>query len=215
MKKSFIIETQHCQRNWDTTQQIPKDHIDLLDASVRYCPSKQNYAFYNAKFITNRKLIEQIHDTTNPNGNGGFGVITDPTQPLTPENTTFYTNPQTLANLLIIFNYNIPYAKQKSLKDKFGHFDYPFKRDADMAIGIALGYLFFIANSLGYKTGGNACWDVDDLRSLLNEDPNYDPAVMIGIGYPDDDRNPREHHTDPSFTFPAKPKEEIQIEYYT
>ena len=215
MDINFIKSTQHCQRNWDTSRQIPQDHIDLLEAAARYCPSKQNYAFYNVKFITDRELIEQIHDITNPGGNRGFGVLTDPTQPISPDNMTFYTNPQTLANLLVVFGYNVPYAKQESLKDRVGHFEYPFKRDADMAVGIALGYLFFVANSLGYKTGGNACFDVDALRTLLIEDSSYDPAVMIGIGYADDNRDPREHHTDPTFTFPAKPKEEIEIEYYT
>ena len=39
------------------------------------------------------------------------------------------------------------------------------------------------------------------------------PAVMLGIGFPDENRNSREHHTDPTFTFPQKPKEQIEIEF--
>jgi len=213
MQKSFITSTQYCQRNWDITKTIPQEHIDIFADAARYCPSKQNYAFYGLKFITNRNVIEQIHNITNPNGNGGFGVLTDPTKPISPDNMTFYTNPQTLANLLIIYNYRIPYAKQKNLKDKFKHYNYPFQRDGDIAIGISLGYLFYIANSLGYKTGGNACWDYELLIDILEEDQNYKPAAMLGIGFPDENRNSREHHTDPTFTFPQKPKEQIEIEF--
>ena len=213
MKKSFIESTQHCQRNWDVSKSIPKDHIDIFADAARHCPSKQNYGFYGLKFITDRSIIEQIHDITNPNGNQGFGVPIDPTLPIGPNNMKFYTNPQTLANLLIVYDYRIPYAKQKSVKDQFGHYDYPFQRDGDMAIGISLGYLFYIANSLGYKTGGNACWDANLLRNILGESSDYSPAVMIGIGFPDEDKDSREHHTDPTFLFPKKLKEEIEIEF--
>jgi nitroreductase len=213
MRKSFITSTQHCQRNWDVSKSIPKDHIDIFADAARYCPSKQNYGFYGLKFITDRSIIEQIHDITNPNGNLGFGVPIDPTLPIGLNNMKFYTNPQTLANLLIVYDYRIPYAKQKSVKDQFGHYDYPFQRDGDMAIGISLGYLFYIAKSLGYKTGANACWDGNLLRNILGEGSDYSPAVMLGIGFPNEDRNSREHHTDPTFTFPQKPKEEIGIEF--
>lgn len=213
MQKSFITSTQHCQRNWDVSRSISKEHIDIFADAARYCPSKQNYGFYGLKFITNRNVIEQIHNITNPNGNKGFGVPIDPALPIGPNNMKFYTNPQTLANLLIVYDYRIPYAKQKSVKDQFGHHDYPFQRDGDMAIGISLGYLFYIANSLGYKTGANACWDGNLLRDILGESSDYSPAVMLGIGFPNEDRNNREHHTDPTFTFPQKPKEEIGIEF--
>jgi nitroreductase len=215
MDKNFIESTQLCQRNWDVSKSIQQEHLDLFEAACRFCPSKQNYSFYNIKFITDRGIIEQIHEITNPNGNGGFGVPIDPLKSINEENVKFYTNPQTLANLLIIFGYSIPYEKQAELKDKFGHHNYPFKRDADMAIGIAMGYLFLIANSLGYKTGGNACYDTNELRNILVVKEDYMPAAMIGIGFADENRNPREHHTDPSFTFPHKPKEKIDIEYYT
>ena len=225
MNKDFITQTQYCQRNWDTTKSIPQEHIDFFSDVARLCPSKQNYAFYNLKFITDRNTIEQIHDATGANGKIhsdhipdhhltlGFGVRLDRTQPTGPGNIKSYTNPQTLANLLVVYGYSIPYEKQKSLKDKFGHFNYAFQRDADMAIGISLGYLYYVAHSLGYKTGGCACLTKPDVRDILNEDEDYLPAVMLGIGFPDENRNSREHHTDPTFTFPQKPKEEIKIEF--
>lgn len=212
MRKDFIISTQHCQRNWDLSKSIPKDHIDIFADAASHCPSKQNYKFYGLKFITDRSIIEQIHNITNPNGNKGFGVPIDPTLPIGPDNMKFYTNPQTLANLLIVYDYKIPYEKQK-VKDQFGHYGYPFQRDADMAIGISLGYLFYIANSLGYKTGGCTCWSGSQVRDTLGESSDYSPAVMLGIGFPNEDRNSREHHTDPTFTFPQKPKEEIGVEF--
>ncbi len=206
--KNLIVESQYCQRNWDTSLSIPQDHLDLLEVAVRQCPSKQNYAFYKVKFITNRTMIEAVHNDSNPNGNGGFGVLDD------DGNTVFYTNPQTLANLLVVFGYSIPLQKQATIKNVFGHHDYPFKRDADMAIGIAMGSLMYHANALGYKTGGNACWG-PAINGILGEDDTFVTACMLGIGYPDPARNSREHHTDPTFTFPQRTKETIGFEVIT
>ena len=206
--KTLIAESQNCQRNWDTTSSIPQAHMDLLEVAARQCPSKQNYSFYGVKFITNRSIIEQIHNITNPNGNGGHGVPAD-----NEDGWTFYTNPQTLANLLIVFDYQVPFEKQETIKDYYGHENYPFQRDSDVAVGIAMGYLYFVAHSLGYKTGGNACWDSAQLRTILNEDDAYEPAVMLGIGNPDPSKDSREHHTDSTFTFTSRVKENINIEF--
>ena len=200
--KKLVIDSQKCQRNWDTTRVIPQEHIELFKVAATQCPSKQNYAFYNLKFVTDRNVIEKLHDNTNPENKFGFGM---------PDGK-FYTCPQSLANLVIVFGYSIPWAKQTD-KDKYGHKNYPFKRDADISIGIALGYLFYIANSLGYKTGGCNFKEMNESRLALNESKDYTPVTMLGIGYPDESKNLREHHTVPEFTFPHKEKEHIEIEF--
>ena len=41
-----VIKSQHTQRNWDLTKEIPKDDVKTLLHSVTNCPSKQNIAFY-------------------------------------------------------------------------------------------------------------------------------------------------------------------------
>ena len=43
---------------------ISKDDIDLIIHSVTNCPSKQNISFYKVHAITNRQVIENIHDNT-------------------------------------------------------------------------------------------------------------------------------------------------------
>ena len=41
-----VTRSQHCQRNFDLSKQIPEDDIDLIIHSVTNCPSKQNIAYY-------------------------------------------------------------------------------------------------------------------------------------------------------------------------
>ena len=52
-----IIRSQHCQRNWDLTKQIPQEDLDILETAVSQCPSKQNVAYYKAIFVTDREKI--------------------------------------------------------------------------------------------------------------------------------------------------------------
>ena len=64
--------------------------------AVTECPSKQNVGFYEAHFITNRDVIEAMHDTTKgfsypkDDGNGGLEM-------------GYQTNSQVLANLVVVF----------------------------------------------------------------------------------------------------------------
>ena len=88
--KKAILRSQHCQRNWDLTKQIPEADLDVLINAVTQCPSKQNIAFYKIHFVTNRSHIEKIHDATD-----GFTISYEPLK------TT--TNTQVLANLLVVF----------------------------------------------------------------------------------------------------------------
>ena len=92
-----VVRSQHTQRNWDLTKQIPKDDIKTLLHSVTNCPSKQNIAFYKVHFLQDRDVIEEIHKHTE-----GFSTKRKRGDPVGYE-----TNPQTLANLLVIFeNYD-------------------------------------------------------------------------------------------------------------
>ena len=86
-----IIKSQHCQRNWDLEKEIPDEDLQLLTTAGTQCPSKQNIAFYKLHFISNRDVIEKVHSHTS-----GFVVRYNPT-------VEYTTNPQTLANLLVVF----------------------------------------------------------------------------------------------------------------
>lgn len=209
--KKAIIKSQHCQRNWDLTKEMPKDDIDLLVHAVTNCPSKQNVAYYKVHFITNRDTIETIHDNTR-----GFAKnYTD-----TP--IVYETNSQTLANLLIVFescdindrlhtdkvvrndeiqailqNKELTEGQQSSLA-----------RDQHMAVGIAAGYVNVVASILGYSTGCCACFDEKAVGDILNTTGKV--LLMMGVGFSNSDMN-RRIHQKTGFMFPTKPKQPIDV----
>lgn len=205
--KKAVIKSQHCQRNWDLNQQIPENDIELLEHAVTNCPSKQNVSFYDVYFITNRDIIEKIHNTTN-----GFLLNAD---------GEYTTNPQTLANLLIAFtdksldlseghrNTQLDAIKQNSASKK----DWDnLNRDTDMAIGIAAGYVNVIASMLGYSTGCCACFG-SDVKNILKTQNNV--KLLMGVGFPSSEKNRRIHHADDSIVFPTKKKQPIKVHKLT
>ena len=198
-----VIRSQHCQRNWDLDKVIPEEDMKLLETAVTECPSKQNFAFYKANFITDRETIEAIHKNTE-----GFGVLANPDEPYSPENMKWSTNSQTLANLLVVLEYVEPTEAHKWRDEAFGD---PWKRDADMAIGIAAGYLNVISSMKGYRTGCCACFNGGAIKEILGTENEI--ALMMGIGFKDENRPRREHMSDPDFTFPTKTKEKIEVTY--
>ena len=52
MLKKAIHKSQHVQRNWDLSQEIPQEDIDIIAESVIGAPSKQNIKFFKPYFIT-------------------------------------------------------------------------------------------------------------------------------------------------------------------
>ena len=199
-----VIKSQHCQRNWDLTKSIPEEDIELMIHSVTNCPSKQNVSYYNVYFISDRNIIDEIHKKTN-----GF-VINDKYDTV--------TNSQTLANLLVAFttkNIDVESNVHRNLEiDNIKSNDKSFNeipslvRDKNMAIGIAAGYLNVISSMLGYSTGCCACFD-SSIKEIIGSSDNIE--LLMGIGFPDETKNRRIHHTDESFIFPTKKKQEIKV----
>jgi nitroreductase len=200
--KKAIIRSQHCQRNWDLSKEIPQEDLDLLMTAATQCPSKQNVAYYKAHFITNRDLIETIHGQTD-----GFTV----------SSTKTTTNTQVLANLLIVLekytDVETYYRNDQWKEVKDGSADHIttnlIERDRNMAVGVAAGYLNVTASLLGYSTGCCACFNVAGIKQILNLE--NDPVLLMGIGFKDENLNRRIHHNDHSFTFPTKPKQTIPV----
>jgi nitroreductase len=64
---------------------------------------------------------------------------------------------------------------------------------------------------LGLSTGCCSCFDDDKIRKILNI--NDSVLLLMGIGYPNDNKNRREHHKDQNFMFPtfSKKMEVIKI----
>lgn len=200
--KKAIIRSQHCQRNWDLSKEIPQEDLDLLITAATQCPSKQNVAYYRAHFITDRTLIETIHNQTD-----GFTV----------SSTKTTTNTQVLANLLVVLekytDVETYYRNDQWKEVKDGSANQItvdlIERDRNMAVGVAAGYLNVTASLLGYSTGCCACFNVPGIKSILNLD--NDPILLMGIGFKDETLNRRIHHNDHSFVFPTKPKQSIPV----
>jgi hypothetical protein len=206
-----IHKSQHCQRNWDLSRQIPDEDLEVLVTAVTQCPSKQNIAFYKAHFITNREVIESVHTQTR-----GF------TTSYVPYDAT--TNTQVLANLLIVFEkhdflpslsndiHRTDETREYLLTGKISPAaEELWKRDREMAVGIAAGYLNLTATLLGYSTGCCACFDAAGVMNVLGL--KGDPILMMGIGFKDPLLNRRVHHQDHSFVFPTKIKQTIEVNY--
>jgi nitroreductase len=195
--KKAIHRSQHCQRNWDLSREIPEEDLDLIITAATQCPSKQNIAHYKVHAITNREIIEKIHDNT-----VGFQVN--------------YTNSQVLANLLIVLEYN-PVREHKNLFSFNSDLTQnekadSFLRDAHMAVGVAAGYINVISSIAGYSTGCCACFNNQGIKELLNLE--NDILLMMGIGFKNSELNRRVHHKDHDFVFPAIKKEEISITFH-
>lgn len=207
-----ILKSQNCQRNWDLSREILDDDLQLLIIAGTQCPSKQNVAFYKLHFITNRNIIETVHENT-----VGFVVRYSPIAEYT-------TNPQTLANLLVVFE---EYANLTDAKDVLRNGQTramagmhtaenidkdsamrTFERDRNVAVGVAAGYLNFTASLLGYSTGCCQCFDMDKIQQILSLEGK--PLLLMGIGHKDLNRNRRLHHlTD--YEFPTKSKQQILV----
>jgi len=210
--RNAIIKSQHCQRNWDLTQEISEEDMNLLVTAATECPSKQNVAFYKVHFITDRDLIEDIHDTTR-----GFTTNKHP--------SGYETNTQTLANLLVLFEQtNI---KKTILDDTVSRNEHTraylegnwndvheqqLKRDTYTAVGVAAGYLNVIATLLGYSTGCCQCFDHATLQQVACI--KGAPLLLMGIGYSQKGVNRRRHHIRTDFMFSTKKKQPIQVEFH-
>lgn len=194
-----VLKSQHCQRNWDIEREIPESDIDLLIHAVTQCPSKQNSAFYKVNIIQNRDMIEEIHANTH-----GFRIT---------ETDEIVTNSQVLANLLFVFESVTPSNRvsYKNEKDEESA-QWTIQRDANIALGIASGYLNLTATMLGYSTGCCQCADSLKIQDILKTDGEI--LLMMGIGHKNLKVNRRLHHNDHSIKFDIFPKEPIEIKRF-
>lgn len=208
--KDAIIISQHTQRNWDLSREISAEDMDLLIHAATQCPSKQNIAYYKTHFITNRDLIQKIHSaTTFKSRHKKFEIL---------------TNTQVLANLVIVFEkvdfvpslYNdIPRSNETDaiVAGVATESDMEcLRRDAEMAVGIAAGYLNLTASLMGLRTGCCACFDGEKIKEILGLE--NEPLLLMGIGYKNPTKNRRTHHFIPEVSFSTKTKQPIEVKMY-
>lgn len=199
--KKAVIRSQHCQRNFDLDQQMPKDDVDLIVHAATNCPAKQNISFYNLFVIQNREIISKLHE----NSLGAEAYNTE------KDHTESVTNSQINANLLLAFQ---PIEWQ-DLSDYYKKHEYInqeiYKRDQNVAVGIAAGYVNLTASMMGYSTGCCNCFDKDAAMDILGL--NTDVDLLMGIGFKSQGKNRRVHSTDDKVIFPTFKKETIKVVY--
>ena len=199
--KKAIVRSQHCQRNFDLSREIPESDVDMLVYAATNCPSKQNIAFYNLHVISDREMIEKIHELapgTHAYDKDGNMVAT--------------TNSQVLANVIFVYEQlelsdltDKGYHKWKNADESDTEV---FKRDRATAIGIASGYVNLTASMLGYNTGCCQCFLAHEIKEYLGLTNN--PAMIQGIGFKDPARNRRLHEKN-GLMFPTRQKEPINV----
>lgn len=203
-----ILKSQHCQRNWDLTKEIPEEDIDVIVTAATQCPSKQNVAYYNIHVITNRDIIEEIHANTD-----GFTIQQNPYKST--------TNTQVLANLLIVLetinidvtNKDDALRNDQTIELADGTLtpmsETILERDKNVAIGIASGYINLTAALLGYYTGFCACFSRDKIKEILQL--KNQAVLLLGIGFNDETLDRKIQHNNHSFVYPAKEKQKINV----
>ena len=200
MLEKAILKSQRCQRNFDLSRSIPEEDIDTLKVAVTQCSSKQNRVFYKAHFITNRDVIQQLYDLTDV-----FMINF--------ETRETKKNPQVLANLVVAFSEDLSVDEGlrtteeidlgKVLTTKEAKVVGRTEQDVFTAVGIAAGYLTYTANLLGYSTGCCQCFSQVSVGKVLGEDKTF---LLMGIGFPNKDKNRRIDQTDTDFVFPSHNK---------
>lgn len=199
MIEKAIHKSQHCQRNWDLAKPVPEEDLKIMETAVTQCPSKQNYAYYKPYIITNREMIEKIYANTD-----GFGLGRTP--PINKKNS------QVLANVLVAFVYDSQIMRDEKTREfnaveahKLGSETEENKRQRQIALGIAAGYLNLSSTLLGYSTGCCTCFDKEAVAKILGVEDEV--MLLMGVGWKDENRPRREKHDEPEFTFPTLSKE--------
>ena len=173
--KHAIEIAQRCQRNWDITQELPKEVISALIEVVEKSPTKQNEDYYSVIFITDRNKIEEIYNHT------GFYTAAGLSSDLSK-------NPQVLANMLVAFCSKDPTTFRNPVEE---YSDVRLvSTNRNQAIGIASGQLVMASALLGLKTGFCGCFDSKAVSTILSS-PSVE--LLVGVGYPDITKDRRRH----------------------
>ena len=187
-----------CQRNWDKSKQVPREHIELLAEVGKTAPTKQDEAYYDIYVVTDDKLIEKLYETS-----GGYTAF---------HNNKFevYPNSQTRGNLVFCWTTRRPTTMRNYYQD-----DIDLEQDTAFAsnltdvdktpgtpkdpkewsrdientytsIGISMACVAQAAARLGYVTGFNKnTGDFDEIANLPQDDEkNEHLRYTMTIGFP-------------------------------
>ena len=207
-----IHASQHTQRNYDLSKELPIEDIKTIITAATQCPSKQNIAFYDLHVVVNPAVIKSIYETTTSihDDSGNYETL---------------SNPQVLGNMLLIFSKKQKLTQGRHKEVSEASVDLEAQRivenDTHVAIGLAAGYVNLTASLIGLETGCCSCvMNYQALKDMLNID--NDPILLMGVGYKNTDKSRIEHslagtqeHTDNTWVqkFNTLKKESIKISY--
>ena len=199
-----IHRSQHVQRNYDLSRDIPEQDVATIVTAATQCPSKQNVAFYKLHVVKDRSIIRHIYTCCR--------ALPQP------------DNPQVLGNLVFVFeeyeNYdeNSPNSNEEIRAVVNPSDEYHkqalsiLEQDRFTALGIAAGYVNLVSSQLGYGTGCCSCiMDRPRMKKLLGLEGKA--LLVMGVGFKKEGMNRRLHHKDDSFMFETRKKQPIEINY--
>ncbi len=166
MELNAAIEyTNHCQRNWDHTQEMSPEDVDLIVSVAKGMPTKQNLPYYTVLYSLDRRFIERVHD-----------LSIDPHNP-----RSIGRNTQTLAHMLVIYldNWTDNKIKEQTRED--------WRDNYNMSVGVSAGATSLFSNQLGYRTGFCQCYDTNSINKILKEEYGIEEKIkgtILGIGIP-------------------------------
>jgi nitroreductase len=198
-----IHKSQHVQRNWDLSKSIPEEDMEIIEQACLGAPSKQNVTFFKPYFITDRDVINKIHRNTL-----GFFIEDGKKGGVAMKGDRLTTNPQVLANLLVVFVKDFDAEKAAKNTDQSEN-EKVMEMDMHQAVGVAAGYVNMTAAMLGYSTGCCSCCNKDEIQRILGIDEK--PLLLMGIGYPDSSKPRRQHHLKDELVFPTNRKQEVEV----
>ena len=193
-----------CQRNWDHSKSIPREHIELLAEVAKNSPAKQDEAYFDVYAITDRDLIEKLYENSD-------GFTTGALQGSALDNFKVYPNSQTRANLVFCWVSRQPTTMRNYYQDDHDHdaFDSSDKgidndktpgtpKDAGewsrnientyTSIGISTACVAMAAARLGYVTGYNKnIGDFDEVVGLPQTETEY-LRYTLSVGFPNEDK---------------------------
>ena len=166
MELNAAIEyTNHCQRNWDHTQEMSPEDVDLIVSVAKGMPTKQNLPYYTVLYSLDRRFIERVHD-----------LSIDPHNP-----RSIGRNTQTLAHMLVRYldNWTDKKIKEQTRDD--------WRDNYNMSVGVSAGATSLFSNQLGYRTGFCQCYDTNSINKILKEEYGIEEKIkgtILGIGIP-------------------------------
>ena len=183
-----LPQTRIVQKNWDLSQEIPDDIIELLKHSVIECPnSNRGRKMFNVHFIKNRDIINSIHDNLNEESE------------------------ESVANLLVVFEKTKGIFTNDSAGDIF-----VVEGILNRGIGIAVGNLILTANLMGLSTGIVQDYMSDNIDNIIEIlDLKDYPITMVGVGYKNQGVDSSRSHFDQNKKYTPYAKKPILVKEWS